>query len=413
MPKYTKKSCEAKGGTYKNGRCYLNRRIATGTRTTKEIKYLRMKKKEPMLADVSGVGLKLTKELAKKNIYSCDDVQSEEQLTEVKGLGKSTAEKILRFCKMKITKKVLPEDKKEVTKKAILKLPHQGDELIISLEPNANGARTLTVKNWKGLRLYINYDYRTEYNQKSKSLGWIATDASDWDLQTQYVPDDVKNQVKQIKEQTKQPKPKEKTKKSLGTIEIINYGDGTAAIAGSLKHHGSALTYEVEDTLEKNKSDWINKTHQSFPSKNISEVEKTLDKYYDVKVVSIEEYKKETEKMIALKKKKRSTKGEKIKWAIGGDTHDIYILDETLSEKDKKLYKGIINEYQDQIQDKSHSIDYRTALYTTQEGWMEVDKKEIEKYKEQYKKKLAKKTKKQKEETEHWKALLEFEEMEG
>ena len=234
-----------------------------------------------------------------KKVVPEDKISEDEYISQVhswaKDQGHSDIENIDTKKKTETTTKA---------EKQTLKLPSEGNSTTIDLEPNKNGARTLTVKNWKGLRLYINYDYRTEYNPKSKSLGWIAVDGSDWDLKTQYVPDDVKIQVKQIKEQTKLPKITEKTKKTLGKIEIIDYGDGSATIAGSLKHHGSALMYEVEDTLEKNKSDWINKTHQSFPSKNISEVEKTLDKYYDVKIVSLEEYKKETEKMIAEEEKK-------------------------------------------------------------------------------------------------------------
>ncbi|MHA1812749.1 MAG: hypothetical protein ACTSYX_04860 [Candidatus Thorarchaeota archaeon] len=77
-------------------------------------------------------------------------------------------------------------------------LPNEGGSIEISLPANSFGARWLTVKNWKGVRYYINYHYRTEFNKKCKDLGWIACDGSDWDLSLSYVPDEVVEAVRSL-----------------------------------------------------------------------------------------------------------------------------------------------------------------------------------------------------------------------
>lgn len=62
----------------------------------------------------------------------------------------------------------------------ITKLPNEGDSISVTLSPNANGARSLKIANWKNVRYYITYYYNTAYNKKQRDAGWIACDGSDW-----------------------------------------------------------------------------------------------------------------------------------------------------------------------------------------------------------------------------------------
>ena len=65
MPKKTK---NCKYGSYPNGRCKPKPKSRVGTRTAKEIRHHKLRKREPYLSDVSGVGIGITKKL-EKDVY--------------------------------------------------------------------------------------------------------------------------------------------------------------------------------------------------------------------------------------------------------------------------------------------------------------------------------------------------------
>lgn len=98
----------------------------------------------------------------------------------------------------KSTKAAAPGPQAPTSAPSKIKLPSAGQNSTIQLEPNAFGATSVKISNWKDTRYYIDYNYRTQYNSKTARVGWIAKDGRDWKLNLQYLNDDVVKFVRSL-----------------------------------------------------------------------------------------------------------------------------------------------------------------------------------------------------------------------
>lgn len=56
-----------------------------------------------------------------------------------------------------------------------IQLPDAGASITVTITSDSE----LVINNWKGIRYYFKWNYSTGYNNKSRDLGWIATDGSE------------------------------------------------------------------------------------------------------------------------------------------------------------------------------------------------------------------------------------------
>ena len=72
-----------------------------------------------------------------------------------------------------------------------IELPAAGRRTVIPCGHNPHGKITLSIKNWKGMRYYLTLAYRSARREKSREIGWVAADGSDWKLRPDSRADDI------------------------------------------------------------------------------------------------------------------------------------------------------------------------------------------------------------------------------
>jgi len=76
-----------------------------------------------------------------------------------------------------------------------IQLPTEGKSITVTIEHNSS----LVINNWKDVRYYLTLNYSTQFNKKTRSLGWIAVDGSEDELSS-FGGDEVQKIISEIQE---------------------------------------------------------------------------------------------------------------------------------------------------------------------------------------------------------------------